>query len=349
MSANIVLLVGATEQIATALENSYARAFDTLGWQVVRWSPDDALRNVARLGRFGNTFSKFVHVEPWVRKANLELLRIANDIQPQLIFVIATSLVRAGTLAQIRVCAPRTLIYWFYPDTPHNLGTERIQCIPFFDRVITPSPGWKNTFERLGSNRVDYLPFAGDTAIHKPVTIIYGEDYAQHDLAFVGNWRTEREAFLEYFADLDLIIWGSDYWRSRTRKDSPLRKKWGGKQLSGLEFAQACANTKIMFNIIDPVGMPGPNMRTFEQPACGAFSLVTRTPAILELFNEGTNIACFSTPEEARSKIEYYLEHEEARSEIARASYQFIIEGGHTYVDRVKQLMEWLENDNSET
>ena len=102
-----------------------------------------------------------------------------------------------------------------------------------------------------------------------------------------------------------------------------------------------------MLNIMDPVTWPGPNMRVFEQPACCAFSLVSRSEATLELFAEGKTIECFDGAEEAKEKIRYYLAHDDARRRIASASYRFVVEGGHTYRDRARTLLGWAAQDSA--
>lgn len=280
-----------------------------------------------------------------MRKANLDLLKLADKISPNLILVIGTTGVRGGTLAQIRVRAPKTLIYCIYPDTPHNLDAERIHCLPFFDRVATSSPAWTKAFECFGATRVHYLPFAADPDLHHPVMPDNARNSLTHDVVFIGNWRHERELFLEQLADFDLWLWGENYWKYRTRPGSPLRARWGGRALTGAESARACAESKILLNFMDLATWPGPNMRSFEQPACRAFVLVNRTQALTELFKEGETIECFDSVEEARDKISYYLAHEESRQRIAQASYRFVIEGGHTYVDRVRQLQDWIQED----
>jgi spore maturation protein CgeB len=187
---------------------------------------------------------------------------------------------------------------------------------------------------------VDYLPFAADIELHQPVVT---EQEPLHRLAFIGSWRQEREEFLEQLIDLDLRIWGSDYWRSRTRRSSPLRRCWGGRPVVGSEFSRACAQVKILLNILDPISWPGPNMRTFELPACRAFALVERTVPVLDIFCEGETIECFSSVSEAREKIERYTRDEAARRRIAQAAYEFVVEGGHTYLDRARQLLGWME------
>jgi spore maturation protein CgeB len=327
------------------LEGSYSRALTNLGWQVQFWQPDKALQRVARGSKVGRLFSTLVNVEPWLRKANLELLQLAENLRPSLVLVIGTEGVRAGTLGQLRAQSHRPILYCLFPDTPHNLVPDRIQCLPMFDRVMTVSSGWIDTFRRLGVEHIHYLPLAADTDLHQPASQNGSGPTRRHDVAFVGNWRPEREAFLEQLVDFDLRIWGSEYWKRNTHPDSRLRAKWGGRALFGAEFAQACADNSILLNIIDGVGWPGPNMRAFEQPACRAFPLVTRTPAVVELFKEGENIECFDSVEEAREKISFYLANDAARQRVADAAYEFVVNEGHTYMDRVEQLLRWASED----
>ena len=324
-----------------ALESSYVRAFSSVGWKVHVWDPVQALHQSVRGGRLGKLFATFVHVEPWWRKANLGLLQLADRVQPELMLVIGTAGVRPGTLAQLRVRCPELAIFCMYPDSPHNLDPERVTCLPIFDRVITSSPAWVEAFGVLGASQASYLPFAADVELHRPTGADVAEpDYA-HNIAFIGNWRQEREEFLEQLVDLDLKIWGGNYWRSRTRKDSPLVRCWGGGSVVGADFARVCEQSRISLNILDPISWPGPNMRTFELPACRAFALTERTAPVLDLFREGETIECFGSAEEAREKIDRYTRDGVARRRIARAAYEFVVEGGHTYQDRVRQLLAW--------
>jgi spore maturation protein CgeB len=287
----------------------------------------------------------FLGVEPWLIKANLHLLQYVNNLRPILILVIALGDVRFGTLAQIRSCVPNISIYGIFPDSPHNLTSHAVQCIPALDRIATSSPAWINAFHRLGAIRVHYLPFAADTEFHYPVPASHQSSAFSRNVLFVGNWRDERETILEHLDDLNLGIWGPKDWQRRLRRGSPLQARWGGRELVGSEFAQACADAKIMLNIHDVATLPGPNMRTFEQPACRAFSLVTRTAPILDLFTEGENIECYESVIELREKIRYYLDHEAERQRIATASYEFVTQRGHTYVDRAQQIIEWVKED----
>ena len=78
-------------------------------------------------------------------------------------------------------------------------------------------------------------------------------------------------------------------------------------------------------------------MRTFEIPACGGFMLTERSEEIIEFFEEDKEVACFSTPEELREKIDFYLEHPALRKEMAERAYQKVQQ--ETYLKRVQQIL----------
>ncbi len=337
-----VLIVGALA--AESLETSYARAFDHLGWAVDRWDPVSNVGSRARGLLAGRIFARFVRVEPWVRKANADLLRLVAASGPSLILVIGTEGVRPGSLGQIRARHPRVPVYCLYPDSPHSLDADRILCLPLFTRVTVSSPDWVATMTRLGGREVGYLPFAADTLYHVPT----GEQgRADQNLGFIGTWRPEREQVLEALADLGLHIWGGGYWRWRTRSGSTLRRCWVGGPAIGQGFVEACAQTRIMLNILDVTSWPGPNMRAFELAACGAFALTERTTPFTEIFPEGTASACFSSVAEARDKARFYLANGGARVKIGQAAHRIATEAGHTYLNRAEQIVRWVAEDAS--
>lgn len=339
-----ILIVGSERE--GSLEKSYQRAFLKLHWTVHNWDPQQAINKSVRFGKAGQILAQFTEIEPWLLKANLELLAMAYELKPDLILVIATSGVHAGTLSQLRVAIPKTKIYSIYPDTPHNLVTNRIQCLSLFDRVIVYSSELVDVFKRMGARHAVPLGFAADPDLHQPYSGNDDLGIRHTDISFIGNWRPEREAFLEQLADFNLQIWGSDYWYRHTRPGSPLRKLWAGRTAEGMEFARVVAASKISLNILGPISWPGPNMRTFELPACGAFVLSERQPGVTQYFKEGQSIACYSSVEEAREKIKYYLREETARKEVAQAAYKTVIYGGNTYVDRAKTIIDWLQQDD---
>lgn len=319
-----------------ALETSYARAFGELGWTVGTWDAAAAGEASSRGGRAGRLFARFVQVEPWRRKANVELLQRVDALRPDLLLVIATDGLRGGTLAQAKVLNPAMRIIAAYPDSAHSLDAERIACLAGCDHVAVSAPAWIPAFERLCRVPVSYLPFAADTHLYSPAGPPPGSP--EWDVGFVGTWRHERETLLAAMHPFRTRVWGNAYWKSRTAPGSPVRGMWAGGELVGGDFSAACAGTAVMLNILDPITWPGPNMRSFELPACGAFVLSSRSDAILEIFTEGESIECFGDAAEACEKVRHYLDRPEERARIARKAHEVVIHGGHTYLDRARAI-----------
>lgn len=328
------LIVGATRY--GSLESSYQWGLTENGWQVSIWDIQASIDGFARGGAAGRTAGRFLHVEAWVRKANLALFDLVDEARPDLLLVIGTEGVRAGTLAQIKVRVPEIHISCLYPDSPHNLTMDRIQCLPLFDSVLTVSPAWVPPFRHLGAASADYLPLAADTRLHSPQEAPPGGPHA--DISFIGSWSPDREAFLREL-DRSVDIWGDDSWRRHSGTSSTLKASWKGRPVVGREFSSVCANSRIMLNHVHAFVWPGPNMRVFEHAASRAFSLTTRTPAILEIFQEDENIICYESVAEAREKIDHYLPRQSERKRIAAAGHQLVAEKGHTYIERAKTLI----------
>ena len=181
------------------------------------------------------------------------------------------------------------------------------------------------------------MPFAWD-----PDVFPYYESSGEFDfdVVFIGGWDKEREKWLsplgEYF---DLKIWGPFYWGTRTRRGSSLRRCWQGAAVRDHAAAKILSCSRIALNIFRKQNMPdGVIMRTFEQPGCGAFSLSSRTAGGLEIYPEGEAGAYFSTPEELRAKIIFYLENDSLRIQMAKNAHE-ITEKAHTYLHRANKVL----------
>ncbi len=68
--------------------------------------------------------------------------------------------------------------------------------------------------------------------------------------------------------------------------------------------------------------------------------LAERTDEHRAVFREGEEAAFFSTPEELLDKVRYYLAHDEIRQRIARAGHARVTTGGHTYRDRLREIVQ---------
>lgn len=335
-----VLLVGIAD-IEVGLTASYKRAFEALGFRVVPFNLDAARADVAPFGRLGQRLMGHLDFFALNAKANRRLVRKASEVKPDLVIIICTAFVRAATLLQIKLSLPRAKVVNIFPDTLFNLHDYVLESFPLYDLFCIHTRAGVPHLRRMGCENAFYLPLAADPFLHHPTELSPSDrETFGCDLVYVGNWRPEHEELFSALEGFDLAIWGSSYWGRNTRKGGWVRSRWRGRELStGLDYAKAHLVAKAGLNPIDPLNFPSHNQRVFELPACGAFSLVSRTDEVGELFKEDETVVCFEGAEELLDKVRYYLSHDPARERIARRAYEHVVHGGHTYVDRARTIL----------
>jgi spore maturation protein CgeB len=340
---NTVLLV-ASVAWEGGLAASYKRAFESLGFSVEVFDLEAARARVAPLGRIGRRLMAHLDFIALNAKANRSLVRAVMEHKPALVVSFCNEFIRAASIMQIKVNSPATKVVNIYPDPLHNLPDYMLTALPLYDLFCTHTLAAVPHLRKLGCLSPLYVPLAADPFLHHPLTLTPA-DVKEFgcDLVFVGNWRPEHEQLLAALEGFDLAIWGSSYWGKYTRRGSWVRSRWRGRPLlTGVEYAKAHLAAKIALNPIDPLNIPSHNMRLFEVAACGVFSLVTRTEEVQALFREGESVVCFEDADELLDRVRYYLNHPDERRSIAERAYDHVVHGGHTYMDRVRSLLQEL-------
>lgn len=334
-----ILLIG--NSIKGGLADSFFKAF--LGLEETVEILDD-LKLYQESASFAK--NKYCHRLFWRILASPLQKRIIEKViaeKPDLILVFKGWLIKPKTLLRIKKTLPQAKLFNFNPDNPFNTwhhGNSNNwirKSIPFYDAYFIWGEFLIKPLERAGAKKAVYLPFGYDGGLHYPVKTISEERKIYgSDIAFIGSWDKERENWLNYLLDYNLKIWGNSW----EKADKKLMEKWQKKAAIGEEFSKICDSSKIIVNIVRKQNIPAHNMRTFEIPACGGFTLATRTEEQDSFFNEGAEAEYFSTPEELRRKIDFYLKNEGLRKKIAQASRKKLIKSNYSYKDRAKKIFE---------
>lgn len=324
-----------------SLSWSLQRAFRALGGHVdfhdvtgrweLRWlAPRSiAARGLARVLR------------PWLPR--LIQTRLTHATQGQhydMIFCHKTMFLAAEFLDKLRHDLGARL-FCFHPDDPfdehpsrNNANTRAL--IPFTDCYFAWGRYRLVDLRDAGARRVEYLPFAHDPSLHRPVS---GGAAPRSDpvpaVAFVGNFSRERVQWLEHLVGFDLGLWGHG-WHSASTLEPGLEPFIKGPQRIGPAFAEIYGRCAIGLNLIQRCP-DGHNMRSFEAPACGGFVMSNRTSELGELFAEDREIVCFADPEELKSKVTFYLKHPDLRAQIAQAGLKRV--RPETYEKRAARIL----------
>ena len=261
-------------------------------------------------------------------------LQIARQVilkKPDL-FISVWSWLRPEAVKQIREVGIKAVLV--YPDHIANLDRQYVLLAPYH-RLFFKDPYAVRTFREKAGLEIEYLPEACNPMWHKPVELtdndrrLYG-----CDITTASSMYPYRMRILESLADYNLKLWGP---AAPSWLPSSLVRHQTGKNLFEHEKAKAFSAAKIVVNTMHYAEIEGVNVRTFEVAGCGAFQIADAKPALSELFVPDREIVTFTSREELRDKVAYYLKNENERSRIAQAG-QVRAHREHTYTRRLERI-----------
>ena len=274
------------------------------------------------------------------------------ELHPDLVLVLDGMVVPVEQIQAVRALGVRTAI-WLTDDPYYTDITSTI--VPHYDDVFTLELNCVAHYQSKGCSRVHYLPFGFHPGQYRPLTHVSN---VRRDISFIGSGYWNRVAYIDqltgYLQDKNIIISGN--WWDRLREYQAIQHKieldkWMGPQ----ETSDAYGGSKIVINMHrayddDNVNSNAtrltaisPNIRTFEIAATGTLQLTDVRDDLARFFTPGVEIETYSSPQELRDKVDFYLTHEKERREIAlRALERSLRE--HTYAKRLDYMLSTIFN-----
>ena len=336
-----ILIVGGGVQYG--VPKSYFRSFKEIGEDVFffdderffwrGWKLFDRILN--------NHFSHKIFWRFFSRKAERGLFNYVKKERPDLLFVFKGVLFSGGFPRVLKRECPNLILFYFSPDdllNPLNTNRHMKRGIKEYDCVFTPRKFALDEILAMGVKRAEYLPFAFDPLISHPIDVSK-EDRRRFgsDVVFVGTYEKERLVILEGLGVYDLAIWGNAW--NKISRFSPIRKSVRFQEVVGDGILKVFGSSKVVLGFLRKKNRDTHTMRTFEIPASGAFMLHERTDEALSFFEEGKEADYFSTLEELKEKINFYLKNDEKRKNVAIAGHKRAISSGYSYFDRAKRVL----------
>jgi len=330
-----VLILG--EDAPGGLMPSYARGFAELGLETQTFCLARAYRETMPAIR---TRALRRVAEPVLAGAfNDHIARQLSGVEADVVLVIKGHRLRPDTIDEIRESSGAVVVN-FYPDDPFS--EERSNRLMYgssvlaaYDACFTFARHLVPDYERAGAQAVHYLPFARDPGLHSPAQSPGARAF---DVVFVGNLDTDRVRYLDALAnDYRVGVFG-ERTTVTVPRGSALARATFAPAAYGADLARALACGAISLNVMRPQNARSHNMRSYESPACAAFTLSQRTPELTELFVEGEEIACFDSVEELREAVAQWLGDPARRSEVASAGYARVRDD--TYARRACMILE---------
>ena len=320
------------------LMESFAQAFERIGYEVTRFDSDRAYFDAVPGARY-RIVRRALRCLLWQRM-NLRTIELVASAQPAFVMAAKGTYLHAKTIRRIRSLGIPFVNYYSdnpycgVPWNPRKSSTQRrdlIQVMREYDRVWIWERGMAKRLRADGVH-ADYLPFGVDPEISRPVVQeACVECGIHHAVVFIGQHSDKRGAHVAAIKRFPVALWGSRWGRAE-------RIFSGRHQIhQRAAFARACAAlysmAEVSLNIVDDLNMPGHNMRTFEIPASGGLLMSTYTAEQAEFFPEEEAALYYREPGEIDEKIHRVLKDRAwARGIREKAT---AISASHHYTERV--------------
>lgn len=254
------------------------------------------------------------------------ILRDCEMVKPDVFLTVKGPSLTSELLRSIRDRGARAVM--FYPDVVFQHPGVREDSFDQYDLFVTTKSFQLPYLEaRLGAGRVAHIHHGYCPGVHRPVFDHMTEaDYAC-DVVHVGNRSAYKQDWLERLlgldADLDLRIVGAR-WTEQSQSVGLARATLAPPRI-GVAYAREIQSARINIALhMGPVASGWADLvstRTFEIPACRGFMLHIDSPEVRSLFEPGVEIDVFSSVEELRDKIDFYLARPELRARMIELAY----------------------------
>lgn len=344
-----------------------------------------SLMRMRALQRLGHEVCGVNTIEPWrqlswtqrqmqrrlgrgsaVRQINLQVLAMAQDFRPQLVWAEKQEYLSLETLAVLKSLGAR--LAHFTPDPYFSLDWKRTRAmdraIGGFDILIYCKAYERDDYAALGKPLV-YMPLGYCDEVHRPLP----SDDPQWSCAtgFLGGWEPRREHMMHAVASsgVDMQIRGGAWdflhdgrWTLRRHivlgqlagnepfrihRDPVIAAAHRGGEVYGDDYARALTGARIGLGFLRKVCDDQHTTRTFEIPACGSMLLADRTDEHRTFFEEGREAEFFSSEDELVDKTQFFSRNEAARSAIAAAGRARCETGRYAYIYRLGEALSQIE------
>ncbi|MYA58957.1 MAG: glycosyltransferase [Chloroflexi bacterium] len=277
-----------------------------------------------------------------MRTDNLDVLRLAARHRPEFTLVLKGEVLLPETIERLRNLTSGPVVQWCGDDPswfPNIMAAAHL-----YDRFYLADPTYAPDLEPRGVEG-RFMPHAahpaawtGQDADAEVVDVVFVGD-ARHNMGHLPANRS-RVAILEAVArsGVSLAVWGRGW--EKLEPDYRVREAHRGLTLlPAAAVARAYRSARIVLNVHHAQMREGPNMRTFEIPAAGAFQLTDFKARMPEFFEIGTELATYQDADDVAATIELYLNDESTRRAITAAGKRRV-ECDHSYAVRMRQLIE---------
>jgi len=220
---------------------------------------------------------------------NTEIIECCKRDRPDLVIFSKCNEVSTHVIEECnKICKT---VLWYMDPFNINFGTSLTQKIEKCDFTFCALHDSFLEAQKIAGSKVHFLHEGFDQDIDKPAEAPY-----EHDVSFIGNLRNERAT---YYDQIGFHLFSNVF---------------------GEDHANAVAKSKINLNFTEG----GTSDRTYKVLASRGFLLTQPWPNMENDFIIGKDLDTFTSTDELKEKITFYLENETKRLNIAENGYHTV-------------------------
>jgi len=314
----------------------------TMGHAVRRFEPGFKPNRIG--GRIGHRLDQVrgvIHSAsdriPEIRARRMRALWQVTEQGPLDVVIVCHDFLWPDEVAELKRRTGSKVAMWF-PDHLANFG-KGFFMNALYDELFFKDPYIVGMLSGVLSSPVYYLPECFNPERHCLSEVEVPDDEYRCDITTAGNQHFWRVALYNIWKTITLSCGGRP--RRYGCPNGPVAQMYQGRLVLNEDKARAFLGAKIVLNNQHYGEIWGLNVRTFEAAGIGAFQMVDWQPGLNQLFDIGKEIISFSGIDDMKSKIDYFLAHNDERDEIAEAGKRRA-HAEHTYKHRLQLLFDTL-------
>ena len=297
-------------------------ALERLGHQVIPFNTFDYLSG----NRLVRKVTLRLSAGPTVTRLNRELLRIAAEVKPDLVWADKLLYMRPATLDRLRAMDIATVSYMI--DNP--FGPRRdpgwrlyMKDIPHYDLHVVQRDKNILDYTSRGARNVIKIQTAYEPTLHFPPPPGWSDADRNREVSFIGTPYDDRALTLSRLwreCGFSVAVSGSAKLWARAMQPNVYQATFRDGELYRDAYREAIWRSRINLSFVTHSNQDEFVHKSFEIAGCGGFLLAERSAGHLQRFKEDEEAVFFSTFDELTAKIRRYLPDEAARQRIAAAS-----------------------------
>jgi hypothetical protein len=334
----------AGEQSAGTSSLYRRQALERMGHTVVTLDPNEYVLKNPLLQKVAFRLAAGPHAE----RLNRDLLRLADELKPDLFWADKVLLLQPGTLKRFRAKGITSVSYMI----DNAFGPRRdpgwrlyMKDIPYFDLHVTQRSVNFADYKQRGAPDVMKVQTAYEQTVHFPSPVPMADVERTREVSFIGTPYDDRAAVMTKVSEagLPILISGNPRQWARALTSEAYAKIFRLGELYEKDYRETIWKSKINLSFITRSNQDEYTHKSFEIAGCGGFLLAERSEGHRLKFREDEEAVFFNGVDELIAKIRLYLPDEAARTRIAKAGCERARRDGYHNDHQVRLIVDRAE------